>query len=283
MKLLRYGAPGQEQPGILDSDGKIRSLRGIVDDIAGAALADASLEMLRKLDLASLPLVEGPVRIGPCVGRTGKFIAIGLNYSEHAAETGAKLPDEPVMFMKATSGISGPNDDVVIPRDSKKTDWEVELGVIIGSRAKYVREEDALNHVAGYCTVHDVSEREFQLERGGTWDKGKCCDTFGPIGPWLVTRDEVPDPQQLSLWLEVDGHRYQSGNTRTMIFPVRKIISYLSQFCSLLPGDIITTGTPAGVGMGQKPTQIYLRPGQTVRLEVEGLGQQQQKTVADNE
>ncbi len=281
MKLLRYGAPGQEHPGILDSAGHIRSLKGIVDDIAGDTLSAAGLDKLRRLDLNSLPLVDKPTRLGPCVGRVGKFIGIGLNYSEHAAETGAQIPAEPVMFMKAPSGISGPNDDIILPRGSKKTDWEVELAVVIGTKAKYVDEANALNHVAGYCTSHDVSEREFQLERGGQWDKGKCCDTFGPLGPWLVTRDEVPDPQNLALWLEVDGHRYQNGNTRTMIFPVKKLVSYLSEFMTLHPGDVITTGTPAGVGMGQKPDKIFLRPGQTVRLEVQGLGQQQQRTIAD--
>jgi ureidoglycolate lyase len=280
MKLLRYGAVGQEQPGILDRDGKIRSLRGVVDDIAGAALSATSLTKLRAIDPQSLPLVEGPVRIGPCVGRVGKFMCIGLNYSEHAAETGAKVPDEPVLFMKATSAIVGPNDDLAIPRNSKKTDWEVELGVIIGDAAKYVDEAHSLDHVAGYCVVHDVSEREFQLERGGTWDKGKGCDTFGPIGPWLVTKDEVADPQKLKLWLEVDGERSQNGTTATMIFPVAKLVSYLSQFMTLHPGDMITTGTPSGVGMARKPPQ-FLRPGQTVRLGVEGLGEQQQKTVAD--
>jgi 2-keto-4-pentenoate hydratase/2-oxohepta-3-ene-1,7-dioic acid hydratase in catechol pathway len=281
MKLLRYGPPGNELPGILDSSGLIRSLEGVVEDIAGSNLSDESLRKIRELNLDKLPLVEAGVRIGPCVGRVGKFIAIGLNYSEHAAETGAKVPEEPVMFMKATSCISGPYDDIVIPRGSKKTDWEVELGVIIGTKAKYVSEADALNHVAGYCTVHDISEREFQLERGGTWDKGKGCDTFGPIGPWLVTRDDVPNPQNLPLWLEVDGHRYQNGNTRTMIFPVAKLVSYLSHFMTLHPGDLITTGTPSGVGMGQKPTAIYLRPGQTVRLAVEGLGEQRQRVVAE--
>jgi ureidoglycolate lyase/2,4-diketo-3-deoxy-L-fuconate hydrolase len=281
MKLVRYGAPNQEQPGILDSAGRIRNLKGVVDDISGDALALASLDKIRRLDLSELPLVEDSVRLGACVGRVGKFIGIGLNYSEHAAETGAQIPAEPVMFMKAPSGISGPNDDIILPRGSKKTDWEVELGVVIGTKAKYVDEASALDHVAGYCTSHDVSEREFQLERGGTWDKGKCCDTFGPLGPWLVTKDEVPDPQNLALWLEVDGHRYQNGNTRTMIFPVKKLVSYLSQFMTLHPGDVITTGTPAGVGMGQKPEKIFLRPGQTVRLEVEGLGLQQQRTVAD--
>jgi ureidoglycolate lyase len=281
MKLLRYGAQGREQPGVLDTAGRIRSLEGIVDDIAGSALSEGGLNKLRALDLEKLPLVESNVRIGPCVGRVGKFIAIGLNYSEHAAETGAKVPDEPVMFMKATSCINGPYDDVVIPRGSKKTDWEVELGVVIGSKAKYVSEVEALNHVAGYCTVHDVSEREFQIERGGTWDKGKGCDTFGPIGPWLVTKDEVPNPQNLPLWLEVDGHRYQNGNTRTMIFTVAKLVSYLSQFMTLHPGDMITTGTPSGVGMAQKPNAIFLRPGQTVRLAVEGLGEQQQRIISE--
>jgi 2-keto-4-pentenoate hydratase/2-oxohepta-3-ene-1,7-dioic acid hydratase in catechol pathway len=281
MKLLRYGTPGHERPGIVDSNVRIRSLEGIVNDIAGDALSPAGLDKLAGLNLDRLPLVDAGTRIGPCVGRVGKFIAIGLNYSEHAAETGAKIPGEPVMFMKATSCINGPYDDILIPRGSKKTDWEVELGVIIGTKAKYVAETDALNHVAGYCTVHDVSEREFQIERGGTWDKGKGCDTFGPIGPWLVTKDEVPNPQNLALWLEVDGHRYQNGSTRTMIFPVAKLVSYLSQFMTLHPGDVITTGTPSGVGMAQKPTPIYLHPGQTVRLAVEGLGEQKQRTVAD--
>jgi 2-keto-4-pentenoate hydratase/2-oxohepta-3-ene-1,7-dioic acid hydratase in catechol pathway len=281
MKLVRYGTAGQEQPGILDSEGRIRSLKGIIDDVAGAALSSVSLNKLGKLDLESLPLVDKPNRIGPCVGRVGKFLAIGLNYREHADETGAQIPAEPVVFTKATSCIVGPNDDVVLPRRSKKTDWEVELGVVIGTRAKYVDDTSALDYVAGYCTVNDVSEREFQLERGGTWDKGKGCDTFGPLGPWLVTRDEVPDPQNLNLWLEVDGHRYQDGNTRTMIFPVKKLVSYLSQFMTLHPGDVITTGTPSGVGMGQKPEKIFLRPGQTVRLEVQDIGQQQQRIVAD--
>jgi 2-keto-4-pentenoate hydratase/2-oxohepta-3-ene-1,7-dioic acid hydratase in catechol pathway len=281
MKLLRHGPPGQERPGILDASGRIRSLEGIIDDIAGDALSPASLSKLAALNPEKLTLVDAATRIGPCVGRVGKFLAIGLNYSEHAAETNAKVPAEPVMFMKATSCINGPYDDIVIPRGSKKSDWEVELGVIIGTKAKYVAEEGALHHVAGYCTVHDVSEREFQIERGGTWDKGKGCDTFGPIGPWLVTKDEVPNPQNLALWLEVDGNRYQNGSTRTMIFPVAKLVSYLSQFMTLHPGDMITTGTPSGVGMAQKPTPIFLRPGQTVRLAVEGLGEQQQRTIAD--
>jgi ureidoglycolate lyase len=279
MKLLRYGAVGQEQPALLDRDGKIRSLRGVVDDIVGATLSAASLAKLRAIDPATLPLVDGPVRIGPCVGRVGKFMCIGLNYAEHAAETGAKVPDEPVLFMKATSAIVGPNDDLQIPRNSKKTDWEVELGVVMGEAAKYVDESHALDHVAGYCVVHDVSEREFQLERSGTWDKGKGCDTFGPIGPWLVTKDEVADPQQLKLWLEVDGQRMQDGTTGTMIFGVKKLVSYLSQFMTLHPGDVITTGTPSGVGMSRKPP-VFLRPGQTVRLGVEGLGEQQQRMVA---
>ncbi|HEY4234359.1 MAG TPA: fumarylacetoacetate hydrolase family protein [Lacipirellulaceae bacterium] len=279
MKLLRYGEAGKELPGVLDREGKIRNLRGVVDDIAGAALSAASLAKLRAVDPQSLPLVEGLVRIGPCVGRVGKLVGVGLNYAEHAAETGAKVPDEPVLFMKATSTIVGPNDDLEIPRGSKKTDWEVELGVVIGDTAKYVDEAHALDHVAGYCVVHDVSEREFQLERSGTWDKGKGCDTFGPIGPWLVTKDEVADPQKLKLWLEVDGQRFQNGTTTTMIFGVAKLVSYVSQFMTLHPGDMITTGTPSGVGMARKPPQ-FLRPGQTVRLSVEGLGEQQQRTVA---
>jgi ureidoglycolate lyase len=276
MKLLRYGSPGSEFPGLLDSQGQIRSLTGVVDDIAGETLSDRALQRLREIDATTLPAVDHATRIGPCVGRVGKFICIGLNYAEHAAEAGAAIPVEPIIFMKATSAIVGPNDNLEIPRGSKKTDWEVELGVVIGKSAKYVHEQDALSHVAGYCTVHDVSEREFQLERGGQWIKGKSCDTFGPIGPWLVTRDDVPDPQELNLWLEVDGHRYQNGNTRTMIFSVAKIVSYLSNFMSLQPGDIISTGTPSGVGMGRG---AYLKPGQTVRLGVEGLGEQCQRTV----
>jgi 2-keto-4-pentenoate hydratase/2-oxohepta-3-ene-1,7-dioic acid hydratase in catechol pathway len=280
MKLLRYGQPGQEQPGLVDADGQIRSLVGVVDDIAGDVLSAASLDRLRRIDPQTLPAVKQPVRIGPCVAGVGKMMCIGLNYAEHAAETGAALPKEPVLFMKATSAISGPYDDVQIPRGSTQTDWEVELGVIIGERAKYVSEADALKYVAGYCVSHDVSEREFQKDRGGQWTKGKSCDTFGPIGPWLVTKDEVPDPQNLSLWLEVDGKRRQDGSTRTMIFGVKKVVSYLSQFFTLHPGDIISTGTPSGVGMGCKPP-VFLRPGQTVRLSVEGLGEQQQRTVQD--
>jgi len=280
MKLLRFGPAGKEQPGLLDTTGQIRSLAGVVDDIAGDALSAASLDRLRKLDPAALPAVKEPVRLGPCVGNVGKIMCIGLNYAEHAAETGAQLPTEPVLFMKATSAISGPNDEIRIPRGSTQTDWEVELGVVIGERAKYVSEEDALNYVAGYCVSHDVSERTFQKERGGQWTKGKSCDTFGPLGPWLVTKDEVPDPQNLSLWLEVDGKRRQDGSTRTMIFGVKKLVSYLSQFMTLHPGDVISSGTPSGVGMGCKPPE-FLRPGQAVRLSVEGLGEQQQRTVAD--
>jgi 2-keto-4-pentenoate hydratase/2-oxohepta-3-ene-1,7-dioic acid hydratase in catechol pathway len=280
MKLLRYGQPGQEQPGLLDASGKLRSLSGVIDDVAGPALSAASLQKLRGIDPGSLPLVAGAVRIGPCVGRVGKVMCIGLNYSEHAAETGAAIPKEPILFMKATSAIVGPNDDIRIPRGSTQTDWEVELGVVIGETAKYVSEADALNYVAGYCVVHDVSEREFQKERGGQWTKGKSCDTFGPLGPWLVTKDEVPDPQNLKLWLEVDGTRHQDGTTQTIIFGVKTLVSYLSQLFTLHPGDVISTGTPSGVGMGMKPP-TFLRAGQTVRLGVEGLGEQQQRVTAD--
>ena len=275
MKLLRIGEPGHEKPAILDGDGKARDLSSIVADIADGVLRPDSLADIAKLELDALPEIAGG-RIGPCVGRVGKFICIGLNYSDHAAETGADVPAEPVIFMKATSAICGPNDEVRIPRDSKKTDWEVELGVVIGEGGAYIDEADALNHVAGYCVVNDVSEREFQIERGGTWDKGKGCDTFGPIGPWLVTRDEVADPQDLKMWLEVDGHRYQDGSTRTMVFGVQHLVSYVSQFMSLQPGDVISTGTPPGVGMGQKPP-TYLKGGETIELGIEGLGQQRQK------
>jgi 2-keto-4-pentenoate hydratase/2-oxohepta-3-ene-1,7-dioic acid hydratase in catechol pathway len=280
MKLLRFGAPGQEKPGILDSDGRIRDLSGVIPDIAGDALGPESLRRLRALDVRQLPLVEGEPRLGPCVGRVGKFICIGLNYADHAAESGAAVPREPVVFMKATSSIIGPNDDVVIPRGSEKTDWEVELGVIIGSPSKYVSEADALAHVAGYCVVNDLSERAFQLEGTGQWVKGKSADTFGPIGPWLVTSDEVPEPQALSLWLEMNGHRYQDGSTSTMVFGVAHLVSFLSRFMSLQPGDVITTGTPPGVGMGQKP-QRYLRAGDEMTLGIEGLGRQHQRVVAD--
>ncbi|MGY2800153.1 2,4-didehydro-3-deoxy-L-rhamnonate hydrolase [Ewingella americana] len=278
MKLLRYGPAGKERPAILDNNGKIRDLSAQVSDIGGEALLPASLDKLRHLDINSLPLVDGNPRLGACIGRVGKFICIGLNYADHAAETGAEIPKEPVIFSKWTSSIVGPNDDVEIPRDSVKTDWEVELGVVIGKGGRYISEADALSHVAGYCVINDVSEREFQIERGGTWDKGKGCDTFGPIGPWLVTADEIPDPHQLNLWLEVDGKRYQNGNTRTMIFKVPEIVSYLSRFMSLQPGDIISTGTPPGVGLGQKPP-VYLKAGQVMHLGIEGLGEQRQKTV----
>jgi ureidoglycolate lyase/2,4-diketo-3-deoxy-L-fuconate hydrolase len=280
MKLLRYGAPGREKPGILDRNHAIRDLSGVIDDIAGSTLLPESLERLRQLDIESLPVVSADERIGPCVGRIGKFVCIGLNYEDHAAESNLPVPSEPVVFNKWTSAVVGPNDDVRIPRGSQKTDWEVELGVVIGKGGAYIEEADALSHVAGYCVVNDVSEREYQIERGGTWDKGKGCDTFGPIGPWLVTADEVPDPQRLGLWLEVDGKRYQNGSTSTMIFNVAHIVSYLSRFMSLQPGDVIATGTPPGVGMGQKPEPVYLRAGQTMRLGIEGLGEQRQRTVA---
>ncbi|MBO9413536.1 MULTISPECIES: fumarylacetoacetate hydrolase family protein [unclassified Ruegeria] len=279
MKLLRYGPTGQEKPGLLDGNGAIRDLSGEVGDIAGAALSDDSLARLRAIDPATLPLVEGDPRIGACVGQVGKFICIGLNYADHAAESGMDLPAEPVIFFKATSAIIGPNDTVEIPRNSVKTDWEVELGVVIGKEAKYVSEEDALDHVAGYCVVNDLSERDFQLHRSGQWVKGKSADTFGPIGPWLVTRDEVTDPQNLPMYLEVNGHRYQDGSTKTMHFGVATVISHLSQFMSLQPGDVISTGTPPGVGMGQNP-QTYLKPGDKMELGIEGLGVQRQDVKA---
>jgi len=278
MKLLRFGSRGQEKPGALDSEGQIRDLSGVVADIAGAALLPDSLEGLRQIDLHTLPLVAGSPRLGPCIGSVGKFLCIGLNYSDHAAESGMAVPAEPVLFMKATSAICGPNDNVVIPRGSQKTDWEVELGVVIGKETRYVREEDALSHVAGYCVVNDLSERAFQLEGTGQWVKGKSADTFGPIGPWLVTADEVPDPQSLKLWLDVDGHRYQNGSTSTMVFGVAHLVGYLSRFMSLQPGDIISTGTPPGVGLGQKPP-TYLRAGNVLMLGIEGLGQQRQLVV----
>jgi len=280
MKLLRYGASGQEKPGALASDGSIRDLSSVVSDLAGSSLLPDAIQKLRSLDLLSLPKVTGQPRIGPCVGGVGKFVCIGLNYSDHATESGMELPREPVVFMKATSSISGPDDDVVIPRGSKKSDWEVELGVVIGKPAKYVEEADALSHVAGYCVVNDLSERAFQLESTGQWVKGKSADTFGPIGPWLVTPDEVPNPQNLEMWLEVDGHRYQNGSTRTMVFGVAYLISYLSRFMSLRSGDVISTGTPLGVGLGQKPP-VYLRPGNRIQLGVQGLGQQNQRVVAE--
>jgi 2-keto-4-pentenoate hydratase/2-oxohepta-3-ene-1,7-dioic acid hydratase in catechol pathway len=278
MKLLRYGAPGAEKPGLLDSTGAIRDLSGTVPDISGETLLPESLARLRKIDAASLPRVSGTPRIGPCVGRVGKFICIGLNYSDHAAESGMAVPKEPIVFMKATSSIVGPNDNLEIPRGSTKTDWEVELGVVIGKTAKYVTAEQALSHVAGYCVVHDVSERAFQLEGTGQWTKGKSADTFGPIGPWLVTADDVSDCGDLKLWLDVDGQRYQDGSTKTLIFDVPFLVSYLSNFMSLQPGDIISTGTPPGVGLGQKPP-VYLKAGQEMRLGIDGLGEQRQRTV----
>ncbi len=281
MKLVRYGNPGEEKPGMLDGSETIRELSGLVDDIAGETLLLENLERLHNTDPASLPVVQGSPRFGPCVGRIGKFICIGLNYSDHAEETGAKVPPEPIIFSKYTSAVVGPDDDVVIPRNSVKTDWEVELGVVIGKPAKYVEETSALEHVAGYCVINDVSEREFQIERSGQWVKGKSSDTFGPTGPWLVTQDEVGDPQNLDLWLEVDGKRYQDGNTRTMVFGVAFLVHYLSQFFTLETGDVISTGTPPGVGLGQKPEPIFLRPGQTMRLGVEKLGIQTQGVVAD--
>jgi ureidoglycolate lyase/2,4-diketo-3-deoxy-L-fuconate hydrolase len=283
MKLLRYGQPGQERPGLLDAQGRVRDLSALVDDVAGNTLTPEGLAKLRDIDPATLPLVAGTpqmdLRLGPCVGRVGKFICIGLNYADHAAESGLPVPTEPVVFAKWTSAICGPDDAVQIPRGSVKTDWEVELGVVIGQGGRYIEEADAMKHVAGYCVVNDVSEREWQLERGTQWDKGKGCDTFGPLGPWLVTTDEVADPQQLDLWLEIDGHRYQNGNTRTMVFGVAQIVSYLSKFMSLQPGDVISTGTPPGVGLGQKPP-VYLKPGQTMRLGIQGLGVQTQRTIA---
>ena len=280
MKLLRHGAPGAERPGLLHSDGTIRDLTGIVPDIAGAVLSDVGLSALRGIDVASLPVVSADTRLGPCVAGTGKFICIGLNYADHAAESGMPVPPEPVIFMKATSAIVGPNDPIVIPRTSEKTDWEVELAVIIGTKAKYVSEADALNHVAGYAVTNDVSERAFQTERAGQWTKGKSCDNFGQLGPWLVTRDEVADPQNLSMWLTVNGQTVQDGSTKTMVYGVAHVVSYLSQFMTLHPGDVISTGTPPGVGMGQKPPR-YLKAGDVVELGIEGLGQQRQDVIAD--
>lgn len=279
MKLLRYGPPGQEKPGLLDAAGKIRDLSGVVADIAGDTLAPAGLARLAALDTSKLPLAPDAVRLGACVGKVGKFICIGLNFSDHAAESNLAAPAEPVVFGKWTSAIVGPNDAIEIPRGSQKTDWEVELGVVIGKHGRYIAEADALSHVAGYCVINDVSEREYQLERGGTWDKGKGCDTFGPTGPWLVTKDEVPDPHALGMWLEVDGKRYQNGNSGNMIFRIPFLISYLSNMMSLHPGDVISTGTPAGVGLGQKPP-VYLRPGNVVRLGIDKLGEQRQQVRA---
>jgi len=280
MKLLRFGKRGEEKPGLLMADGQIRDLSEVVEDIHGGTLSEATLQKIRALDPSSLRLVEGEPRMGACVAGVGKFICIGLNYSDHAAESGMTVPVEPVVFMKATSAIMGPDDDVVIPRGSEKTDWEVELGVVIGKVAKYVDEQDALDYVAGYCVVNDLSERAFQIEGTGQWTKGKSADTFGPIGPWLVTVDEVPDPQNLTLWLKVDGHEYQRGSTKTMVFGVAHLVSYLSRFMSLQPGDIISTGTPPGVGLGQKPPK-YLRAGSTIELGIDGLGVQTQRVVAE--
>ncbi len=275
MKLMRVGPAGAEIPAMQDAQGGIRSLAGIVPDIAGEVLTPGGLRRLAALDPETLPLMDAG-RIGPCVGSVGKFICIGLNYADHAAESNLPVPPEPVIFMKATSAIIGPNDQVNIPRKSVKTDWEVELGVIIGKGGVYISEDEAMAHVAGYCVINDVSEREFQIERAGTWDKGKGCDTFGPIGPWLVTADEIPDPQALTMWLDVDGHRYQNGSTATMVYGVRTLVSYVSQFMSLQPGDVISTGTPPGVGMGQKPNPVYLKGGEVMQLGIQGLGEQRQ-------
>lgn len=280
MKLLRIGAKGAEKPAILASDGTYRDLSEIVTDLSGVSLGDSALQRIASANVLDLPVLDANDRIGPCVFGVGKFICIGLNYADHAEESGMAVPEEPVIFMKATSAIIGPNDDVVIPRDAIKPDWEVELGVIIGKEAKYVGEDEALNHIAGYCVVNDVSERHFQTERGGQWAKGKSADTFGPIGPWLVTRDEVPNPQELGMWLEIDGHRYQNGSTRTMIFGIAHLVSYVSRFMSLQPGDIISTGTPPGVGMGIKPKPVWLKPGNVMRLGIEGLGEQRQVVQA---
>lgn len=280
MKLLRYGEIGRERPGLIDAEGNIRDLSQNIADLSGETLDPAALEKLSHVDPATLPLVHGTQRLGPCVAGTGKFICIGLNYSDHAAETGATVPPEPIIFMKATSAIVGPDDDVVIPRGSEKTDWEVELGVVIGRHAKYVSEDEALDYVAGYCTINDVSERAFQTERSGQWTKGKSCDSFGPIGPWLVTKDEVADPQNLGMWLTVNGQKVQDGSTQTMVYGVKYLVSYLSQFMSLHPGDIISTGTPPGVGMGMKPPR-YLKAGDVIELGIEGLGNQRQNVRAD--
>jgi 2,4-diketo-3-deoxy-L-fuconate hydrolase len=278
MKLVRYGNPGKEKPGLIDADGKLRDLSGVIKDIGPEQLGDAALNKLRHLKTASLPLVKGKPRMGSPVNGVGKFIAIGLNYADHAAESGLPIPAEPIVFMKATTCIQGPNDPVMLPKGSKKTDWEVELGVVIGTKARYVSLKEALSFVAGYCTINDVSEREYQIERGGTWDKGKGCDTFGPLGPWLVTRDDVPNPQKLGMWLDLNGKRMQTGSTRTMIFSVAKLVSYVSQFMTLMPGDVITTGTPPGVGLGMKPP-LYLKKGDMMTLGIEGLGEQAQLVV----
>ena len=279
MKLLRYGPAGREKPGLLDDDGAIRDLSAEIADFTPNQLSPAALARLRAIDPKSLPKVEGPQRFGPPVAGVSKFLAIGLNYADHAAESNMPIPAEPIVFMKAPSCIQGANDEVMLPKDSVKSDWEVELGVVIGRTARYVEKDQALEHVAGYLVVNDLSEREYQLERGGQWDKGKGCDTFGPIGPWLVTGDEVGDPQNLDMWLDVNGKRFQTGNTRTMVFGVAELVAYVSRFMTLLPGDIITTGTPPGVGLGQKPNPIYLKPGDRIALGIEKLGQQRQSTV----
>jgi 2-keto-4-pentenoate hydratase/2-oxohepta-3-ene-1,7-dioic acid hydratase in catechol pathway len=278
MKLVRYGNPGKEKPGLIDAEGKLRDLSAIVKDIGPDQLSDAALAKIAKVKTDKLPLVRGKPRMGCPLTGVGKFIAIGLNYADHAAESGLPIPPEPILFMKATTCIQGPNDPVMLPKGSVKSDWEVELGVVIGTKARYVSQKEALNFVAGYCTINDVSEREFQIERGGTWDKGKGCDTFGPIGPWLVTRDEVPNPQKLDMWLDLNGKRVQTGNTKTMIFSVAKIVSYVSQFMTLMPGDVITTGTPPGVGLGMKPP-LYLKKGDVMTLGIQGLGDQSQVVV----
>lgn len=281
MKLLRFGAPGAEKPGMIDAEGILRDLSGVVDDIAGDVLSDSGLDRLRALNPAELPLVEGSPRLGPCVGNIGKFCCIGLNYSDHAAETGAAIPEHPILFMKANSAIGGANDRVMMPRGSTQTDWEVELGVVIGTTAKYVSKEDALSHVAGYCVINDVSERHFQTKLTGQWTKGKSCDTFGPTGPWLVTRDAVADPQNLGMWLDVNGQRMQTGNTSTMIFGVAEIIEHLSALFTLHPGDVISTGTPPGVGLGMKPEPVFLKKGDVMTLGIDGLGEQRQEVGQD--
>jgi 2,4-didehydro-3-deoxy-L-rhamnonate hydrolase len=278
MKLVRYGNPGKEKPGLIDADGKLRDLSSVVKDIGPDQLSDAALAKLRKLKTDKLPLVKGSPRLGAPVGGVPKFIAIGLNYSDHAAESNMPIPKEPIVFMKATSCIQGANDPVMLPKGSVKSDWEVELGVVIGTMARHVSQKDALNYVAGYCAINDVSEREFQLERGSQWDKGKGCDTFGPLGPWLVTRDDIPNPQKLAMWLDLNGKRVQTGNTKTMIFSVARIVSHLSQYMTLMPGDVITTGTPPGVGLGMKPP-LYLKKGDVMTLGIEGLGEQRQVVV----